>query len=998
MDIGVQINQYQIVEHIGRGGMADVWSARDQRLNRMVAIKTIAHGLSQEIDPVSLFKREAQTIAQMEHPHILPIYDFGEHRGRLYIVMRYVSGGSLGSLLERGPLPLPEVLRLASAIAAALDYAHLNKIVHLDLKPQNILLDSFQSPYLADFGLATVLDREGRAMNPGSGTLMYMAPEQLTSELLDHRADIYSFGVMLYHMITGRLPFDGSIPLALKQLQFQESLAPIDGYAPTITEILRRAVAIDPIARQATVSEILSDIQAVLSDTVDVFSMFSDDLEDDYLSGVLAHTSDANLLEAADLYSRARHTWAAGQGRFLLGVTHFMVMNDFYRASGRYGLTIDNEGKQMLLRGALEYDLDVAFWWDALDDVDRRWVCFHALRSGNTPARIRALYRLETLPEADTPRIPRMVAKALQDETDEEARFAALQVLGTRARLMKPSLEYDIKTEYRGRMLTTMTRVDLQARQDGQWQEAIYSPEIDLLLAETALDRSVPAVADFAGRVIGRIRSLTAVRHLAEQQQANRPGALRALALVRDESPSLPPVVSPPVRGFVWLSNTARRIADNPLTLTWRFLLAVLGGTLAMGMNVYATFRTQDFFSPQRISNSLSFGLSFGLFIGVLVLLTDEIPSRTRGFWSLWQRLLFSVVLGTGWATLTWAMARYLYQYQAADWQLSLFGGFGLALGLILASTLNLRAWIALPVTAVCIYLPVYATYHNFCQQLYLCTESPSFTLTPAPAIGLVLGVFSGIVLRMQRRAPVTLDAGLKPAVAAVVGVALGSLWAVAVWLAEMNTLNAGTSTWTGVIGFVAAGLGIGGAIAYLSSLRLRVGFTAAAIAAFLAFYSVLNPFLQLPQLLPNYDDPQPLLYYDYPIQIVTVAAWFALLIAFGAYALLLPRDAEYFRAFVRRRRAVPAVAEPVPPPTVRLPPVAAEAGSAAPAVDVATTQLSEVPALDLGTKPIAGADESTQRLPLDDKTQPLPLTDKARHLPLDDTTQPLPKDTKPLT
>ncbi len=149
--------------------MADVWSARDKRLNRTVAIKTVARDLSQEANPVRLFEREARTIASLEHPHILPIYEFGEYEGQLYIVMRYVSGGSLEDLLEEGPLAVDETLRLARLVAHALDYAHANQVIHLDLKPSNILLDSYRQPYLADFGLAAVLGLEGRAANPVPG-------------------------------------------------------------------------------------------------------------------------------------------------------------------------------------------------------------------------------------------------------------------------------------------------------------------------------------------------------------------------------------------------------------------------------------------------------------------------------------------------------------------------------------------------------------------------------------------------------------------------------------------------------------------------------------------------------------------------------------------------------------------------------------------------------------------------------------------------------------
>lgn len=723
MDVGVEIkNQYRVVEHIGRGGMADVWSARDTRLNRMVAIKTIAYGLTADTNPVELFEREAQTIAQLEHPHILPIYDFGEFQGQLYIVMRYVTGGSLENLLERGPMAAADVMKVGEAIAQALDHAHANKVIHLDLKPPNILLDSHSTPYLADFGLATQLDREGRAQNPGAGTLLYMAPEQLTANVLDHRADIYAFAVMLYHMFTGQLPFDATTSLALKQLQFQEEIPDIDQVSSdlpkAITMVLRRGTALNPDDRFPTVMALMEDLREVLADAAAAgISLEGGELDfgeaDSYaldLDPALV-AEDTALLEAVDLYSRARYAWSGGRGRFLLGVSHFMLMNGYYMQAEKYGLSLDEAGRQLLLRGALEFDHEIDYWWSQLDDANRRWVCLHAIRSANAPTRIRALYRLETLPDADPPQIPKLVAQALQVEVNEDAKLAALQVLGTRAKLVSPGQSYDIKTEYRGRMLTTMTRIGVQLRAPSVWQEAIYSPEIDLLLAAIALDEGMPRVAEFAARTIGRIRSLTAVRSIAHQQRHGVRGALRALALVRDEAPSLPSVVSPQGRLYAWLANTWRRLSDRPMGIVWRYVFAVLGGWLAMGMHVFTVFRTQAIFIQQRWANAVAIGLVFAVLVGTVALAADEFPTRLRGFWTWWARLALSLVMGTLLGMLTWWSFPWFFLNLQPGQDILLFGGLGLALGYVLTTMLRLPGWLAVIVTTITTYIPIYVTF-----------------------------------------------------------------------------------------------------------------------------------------------------------------------------------------------------------------------------------------------------------------------------------------------
>ncbi|MBC7810925.1 MAG: protein kinase [Burkholderiales bacterium] len=728
MDVGAVINQYTVIEHIGRGGMADVWSARDKRLSRTVAIKTIARGLSEDVDPIRLFEREAKTIAQLEHPHILPIYDFGEFDEQLYIVMRYVSGGSLEDWLEDGPMSIDEMLRMAQAVAEALDYAHTNKVVHLDLKPPNILLDSHRAPYLADFGLAAVMGPEGRVLNPGSGTLLYMAPEQLTSDVLDHRADIYSFAIMIFHMLTGKLPFDATTPLALRQLQMGDSLPDITeiepNLPPIVTAILRRGTAIEASDRPSTLMELVTELQNALTEgRTQSFSERRPGFDDEIgmldvgrlITESMSGPQDMALLEAEDIYNRARNAWARGQGRFLLGVTHFMLVNDYYKDAEGYELELDDAGKQMLMRGALEYDTDIEFWWSQLAADDRRWVALHAVRSENAPARMRALYRLEALPDSDPPQIPKLVAQALQVETNEAAQIAAIQVLGTRAQLMEVRDEYTVKEAVEGHLLTTMTRLVIQRREPSDWRTVVYSPQIDGLLADIALEFGAPKVAEQAARTIGRIRSLEAVKQIAEEQRKGTRGALRALALVRDEAPSLPSIVSPQARTYAWLANTWRRIADDPMQSVWRFMFALIGGWLGMGMNVFTIFRSEAIFNQQRWANAITMGLLFGLLVAVLVLVAGQFPSRLRGFWSNYARLILGGVVGALWGTFTWWSYHWFFLNNANPGQSTIFfGGFGLALGFLLTAMLKLRGWLAVLVTTVAIYIPIYITYRSY--------------------------------------------------------------------------------------------------------------------------------------------------------------------------------------------------------------------------------------------------------------------------------------------
>ena len=207
---GEIVGQYKIMERLGRGGMATVYKAYHSLLDRYVAVKVMDSTLSKERGFIERFNREARVIAKLDNPHIVPVYDFNEHQGQPYLVLKYIDGQTLIESINRTTLSRVEILDYVLAVGNALQYAHDRKILHRDVKPSNVLIASSGQTYLTDFGLARLV--EGGSTLTGDmivGTPQYISPEQArNTEKLDEGTDIYSFGVMIYEMVTGRVPFD----------------------------------------------------------------------------------------------------------------------------------------------------------------------------------------------------------------------------------------------------------------------------------------------------------------------------------------------------------------------------------------------------------------------------------------------------------------------------------------------------------------------------------------------------------------------------------------------------------------------------------------------------------------------------------------------------------------------------------------------------------------------------------------------------------------------
>ncbi len=255
---GHTLGQYTLQRPIGQGGMATVYLARQESMNRNVAVKVLATDLAGDPDFSIRFRREAETIASLEHPHILPVIDFGEQDTYVYLVMRLITGGTLGYELRDGPLSLNRANHLLSQIAPALTYAHSKGVIHRDLKPANVLLDEDENVYLTDFGIAKMLAGTTNMTHSGHlmGTPIYMAPEQWRSEPVDARTDVYALGMMLYEMLVGLQPFQADTPYALMYEHMDKLPASPVRYHPglpaAIEPVIFKAIAKLPQDRYAS--------------------------------------------------------------------------------------------------------------------------------------------------------------------------------------------------------------------------------------------------------------------------------------------------------------------------------------------------------------------------------------------------------------------------------------------------------------------------------------------------------------------------------------------------------------------------------------------------------------------------------------------------------------------------------------------------------------------------------------------------------------------------
>ncbi|MGA7730619.1 MAG: protein kinase [Chloroflexia bacterium] len=269
--VGRRLGKYQIESLIGRGGMAAVYRAHDTALNRSVAIKVLEPALAIDPKAVERFRREAVTSANLEHPAIVRVYDVEQAGSLHYITMRYVQGTTLRDILrDNGALPLDVALRIVEPIASALHYAHTHGVIHRDVKPGNILVEPDGTVLLTDFGIARAADNAQSSLTAVGhvmGTADYLAPEQISGRPAEPRSDVYSLGVVLYEMLTGKPPFSGETTASVLYRQVHEKPPPLRASNPRLPSdlqpIMDRALAKNPAVRYADPIDLAIDLAAV---------------------------------------------------------------------------------------------------------------------------------------------------------------------------------------------------------------------------------------------------------------------------------------------------------------------------------------------------------------------------------------------------------------------------------------------------------------------------------------------------------------------------------------------------------------------------------------------------------------------------------------------------------------------------------------------------------------------------------------------------------------
>ncbi len=605
---GSVFHQYRLLEQIGVGGQGVVWSAVDQAHDQIHAIKFSQVPDSADLEAEALRDElQLKKLIQLMHPHILPVLEYGFDAQMRFTVSPYVPGGTLTQKIRLSPLTIQKIISYGMEIASALDYLHSQGIIHRDLKSENILLDLRQNCYLADFGLARLVSTSTLAFHTGHGTPPYAPPEQIQSRAITPRSDIFSFGILLYEMFTGQLPWNGKKQLGMEQLNSKQELPDPrefnENLPPLLTDVLRRVTSASPELRPSSAGEIMRAIQRIFNVTPEPAP--EGNIEDRWM------VLDGDV---AEMLQRAFVQWKSTDETYNLGLTKFALVN-----LKREKINMDMYSHFMLSQ-ALTYAYQDDFWWLTVrDPKERLAVASQLLKKHNEVITGRVVARLTSDPNI-------AVLKAGLPES-----------------ITTTLLETGIKTDnaFLRREIFDGLRTLTQPRH--AWGDTSLNPEQTQRLGWFALEDS--EFGDTAAELIGHLRSAAAVKNVLRQADEERKIAI--LLLIQRASGNLPAFVPRNLRFRLSLEWALRRLLQEPVSLIGAYALALLGAALGIGLQVFVTYRLPSLLDTARITDSIVQGLVVGAVFGLGIFSIRVVMERFRTSKVL-LRIFIATILGGG--------------------------------------------------------------------------------------------------------------------------------------------------------------------------------------------------------------------------------------------------------------------------------------------------------------------------------------------------------------
>ena len=603
---GTQFRHYKLLEQIGAGGIGVVWSAFDQKQNRVVAIKLYKIDDYYQTGNDFLLDRH---LSSLHHPHVLQTYDSGVWLDIQYIVTPFIPGGSLEDRIrDKTPLSLQDALQFAAEIASALDYLHGEHVIHRDLKSSNILINFNRQLYLADFDLARVLNQTTQAMHTGRGTPAYSPPEQHTMSAITPQSDIYSFGIVLYEMFTMKLPWNNEKSLGIQQLSSDVEIPDPRELNPSLpvglVDVLRKVTAVKSEDRPASAGEVMQM----------VYSCFG--MEPAIISNEPYQGEDsAQVFDAVELINNDIIQSKLGTETAILNLTKFAFIELNYRtASSDLAPSI----LRFLLKNSLIFGYQDDYWWSKLTKpAERLSIAIKLINNYGEVVTERVIDHLWM--DSEIHALKRAVSNNLP-----------ASLLGFACKTQNEVLREKIPA---------LLRLLFPAAK--KWRETAFSAQDDLNLALLANQKT--SAGDEAAMLIGHIHSKSAAVEVLNTADSDR--RIPAFLAIQSAAGSLPTTIPISLRLIVtgkWLGQV---LTARPLSLLLVFTMAFLGTALGASIQIYLTYRLPNFLDMERIIISLERGAFLGVIFGLGILLTRLIAERLTVM-EVIPRVILSTITG----------------------------------------------------------------------------------------------------------------------------------------------------------------------------------------------------------------------------------------------------------------------------------------------------------------------------------------------------------------